>query len=125
MTPEQFVYWLQGYMEMANPSSLNMRETRIIKDHLALVFDKKTPEREEEKEPFAFKGIDFDSGKANLNSLPDANSHDLWDKKLCSNVNYSYDPNLIGSIWVTENTLPKEEKSSGIEKKNKKNQVKC
>jgi len=125
MTPEQFVYWLQGYMEMANPSSLNMRETRIIKDHLALVFDKKTPEREEEKEPFAFKGIDFDSGKANLNSLPDANSHDLWDKKLCSNVNYSYDPNLICSSSVTENTLPKEEKSYRTEKKNKKNQVKC
>ena len=50
MTAEQFVYWLQGYMEIANPSSLGVGETRIVKDHLDLVFNKKTPEREEEKE---------------------------------------------------------------------------
>ena len=45
MTPEQFVYWLQGFMEMANPSTLNETQTQQIKDHLKLVFDKKTPIR--------------------------------------------------------------------------------
>ena len=45
MTTEQFVYWLQGFMEVANPSVLDEKQTQIIKDHLALVFDKQTPDR--------------------------------------------------------------------------------
>jgi hypothetical protein len=44
MTPEQFAYWLQGFMEMADPKELNATQTQQIKDHLKLVFDKKTPE---------------------------------------------------------------------------------
>ena len=44
MTPEQFTYWLQGFMEMADPKELNKIQTQQIKDHLKLVFDKKTPE---------------------------------------------------------------------------------
>ena len=44
MTPEQFAYWLQGFMEMADPKELNKNQTQQIKDHLKLVFDKKTPE---------------------------------------------------------------------------------
>jgi hypothetical protein len=45
MTAEQFVYWLQGFMEVANPTTLNESETQVIKDHLKLVFDKQTPDR--------------------------------------------------------------------------------
>lgn len=45
MTPEQFAYWLQGFMEMENPKTLNLRQTKVIKDHLAQVFEKKTPTR--------------------------------------------------------------------------------
>ena len=45
MTAEQFTYWLQGFMEMANPTTLNETQTQIIKDHLKLVFDKHTPDR--------------------------------------------------------------------------------
>ncbi len=43
MTPENFVYWLQGFMEISNTPNLNERETQIIKDHLNLVFNKVTP----------------------------------------------------------------------------------
>ena len=43
MTAEQFTYWLQGFMEINDPETLGVRETQIIKDHLALVFNKKTP----------------------------------------------------------------------------------
>ena len=45
MTTEQFTYWLQGFMEMADPSSLSETQTQQIKDHLNLVFDKQTPTR--------------------------------------------------------------------------------
>jgi hypothetical protein len=45
MTPEQFTYWLQGFMEISNPTTLDEKQTQIIKDHLALVFDKQTPDR--------------------------------------------------------------------------------
>lgn len=45
MTAEQFVYWLQGFMEINEPESIGKTETRIIKDHLALVFKKETPTR--------------------------------------------------------------------------------
>ena len=43
MTAEQFVYWLQGFMEINDPDTISKSETRVIKDHLALVFDKQTP----------------------------------------------------------------------------------
>lgn len=56
MTPENFVYWLQGYFEIndaAGPSTtsvtpgrlkfLREEQLQIIKDHLKLVLEKKTP----------------------------------------------------------------------------------
>ena len=45
MTQEQFIYWLQGFMEINNPDRIGPMETQIIKDHLALVFKKETPIR--------------------------------------------------------------------------------
>jgi hypothetical protein len=60
MTPEQFTYWLQGFMEMADPKELNKNQTQQIKDHLKLVFDKKTPEVSlpmiQRDEPFRITG---------------------------------------------------------------------
>lgn len=46
MTAEQFAYWLKGFMEVAQPQTLNSTQIQIIQDHLKLVFDKQTPERE-------------------------------------------------------------------------------
>jgi hypothetical protein len=46
MTPEQFAYWLQGYAEIAaGRTAPTSEEWQIIKDHLALVFHKVTPNR--------------------------------------------------------------------------------
>ncbi len=45
MTAEQFTYWLQGFIEINDPETLGVRETQIIKDHLASVFNKQTPDR--------------------------------------------------------------------------------
>jgi hypothetical protein len=44
MTPEQFTYWLQGFMEILDPTMIHEKETQIIKDHLKTVFNKVTPE---------------------------------------------------------------------------------
>lgn len=43
MTPEQFAYWLQGFLELGDIKEIDPRETQIIKDHLKLVFAKQTP----------------------------------------------------------------------------------
>ena len=47
MTPENFVYWLQGFFELTenDTQQLDERKVQIIRDHLQLVFDKKTPDR--------------------------------------------------------------------------------
>lgn len=47
MTPENFVYWLQGFFELSNKGSLDYIQTQIIRDHLNLVFEKKTPTNSE------------------------------------------------------------------------------
>ena len=45
MTPENFCYWLQGYIELENPGKISAEKTQVIKDHLNLVFKKETPNR--------------------------------------------------------------------------------
>ena len=43
MTTEQFVYWLQGYFELSGAKTLNEEQVKIVKDHIALVLKKETP----------------------------------------------------------------------------------
>lgn len=47
MTSEQFTYWLQGFFEINDPKTIDEKQTQIIKDHLALVFNKVTPDRKD------------------------------------------------------------------------------
>lgn len=48
MTPENFTYWLQGYLELSRRGTINRNvpldsvQIKIIEDHLDLVFTKKT-----------------------------------------------------------------------------------
>lgn len=44
MTPEQFAYWLQGFVELQG-SEPTAEQWLQIKDHLQLVFKKETPKR--------------------------------------------------------------------------------
>lgn len=44
MTPENFCYWVQGYFEIGNIQSLDSAQVLVVKDHLALVFKKVTPQ---------------------------------------------------------------------------------
>lgn len=46
MSPENFIYWLQGYFEISGNKKLNESQVQVIKDHLKLVFDKQTPHRD-------------------------------------------------------------------------------
>lgn len=38
MDSKSFCYWLQGLFEIGNPKQLDETQTRIIKQHLGLVF---------------------------------------------------------------------------------------
>lgn len=42
MTPEQFCYWMQGFAELGGTPP-TPEQWKSMTDHLALVFDKKTP----------------------------------------------------------------------------------
>ncbi len=42
MTSEQFTYWLQGFAEL-NAEPPTPEQWQAIRDHLALVFEKRTP----------------------------------------------------------------------------------
>ena len=43
MTPENFCYWLQGYVELSNCQNLTPEQIQMIRDHLQLVFKRETP----------------------------------------------------------------------------------
>lgn len=45
MNSETFTFWLQGFVELQESDSISDKQWLIIKDHLKLVFDKKTPDR--------------------------------------------------------------------------------
>lgn len=45
MNEQQFVYWLQGFVELNPNAMLTLTQWQIVKDHLALVFKKETPIR--------------------------------------------------------------------------------
>lgn len=43
MSPENFVYWLQGRAELLPDQPPTAEEWKMIREHLALVFNKVTP----------------------------------------------------------------------------------
>jgi hypothetical protein len=44
MEPRDFVYWLNGFFELTGAQELNEAQTKMVKEHLALVLTKTTPE---------------------------------------------------------------------------------
>jgi len=46
MSPENFVYWLQGYFELTHSEELTKEQVKTIKEHIGLVLTKVTPEVE-------------------------------------------------------------------------------
>lgn len=44
MTPENFIYWMQGFLEIQDPKNITEQQVQVIKDHIALVLKKETPQ---------------------------------------------------------------------------------
>ena len=43
MTEREFIYWLQGSLELGNIKTMDEKQVQVLKDHLALVMTKVTP----------------------------------------------------------------------------------
>lgn len=52
MTHKEFVIWLHGFLEISEAKELTEKQLQIVKDHLDLFFDKKTPDRKKEEKSF-------------------------------------------------------------------------
>ena len=50
MNERDFAYWLQGFFEMTESETLTKEQVGMIKEHLELVFEKKTGSKEILKE---------------------------------------------------------------------------
>jgi hypothetical protein len=59
MLPSEFVFWLWGYFEISDSNNLSPQQVQIIRDHLALVFEKVTPDR---NTPVILPEIDLQDG---------------------------------------------------------------
>jgi|SRR5882724_4601951 len=51
MTPENFCYWLQGWLEIQNPARITPEQIKEIQNHLDLVFTKVTPIVQKKENP--------------------------------------------------------------------------
>jgi len=45
MNDREFIYWLQGFLELTKEETLNEEQMQVIRDHIAMVLTKVTPER--------------------------------------------------------------------------------
>ena len=43
MTSDNFVYWLQGYLELSKEKTLDADQIKVIEDHIKMVLTKVTP----------------------------------------------------------------------------------
>ena len=94
MTPENFTYWLQGYFEISESKMLSSKQTQVIKDHLALVFTKVTPDRKENNS-FEIDAVEELKKSLLLDGGPrDSKAWDLGESpRLCSSVPMDLDLN--------------------------------
>lgn len=58
MNHETFCYWLQGFFELSGNKKLTQKQVQIIKDHLALVFTKVTPDRSKDDSAYSEESLE-------------------------------------------------------------------
>lgn len=125
MNYEQFAIWLHGFLEISNVEEINKEQTQIIKDHLALLFEKKTPDRSKKKE----EKTDLDILEEKFKQLREKNEDKFphpyapmpmpcptlpnwgkWvlpDKILCKDTTATPPPDLDTSVCITTNNQTK------------------
>lgn len=72
MDSSSFCYWLQGYFELGG-ENLSPQQVQVIKDHLALVFNKVTPSYDLSGINLAVDG--YVASPDNLTKVPDTSKH--------------------------------------------------
>lgn len=51
MSERDFIYWLQGFLELSEVKAMDEKQVQIVKDHLKLVMFKTTPDRTQQIKP--------------------------------------------------------------------------
>lgn len=82
MDATNFAYWLQGFFEVSDAKTLDKEQVQIIKDHLNLVFNKVTPNRNEIQIGSTLQG------ESKVNLFVDGPSIFDGDKKYCSTTTF-------------------------------------
>ena len=70
MKAENFVYWLQGFLELANPEKLDEKQVQMIKNHLNLVFYHEIDKSYGFDQKQTDEAQKIHDGKLDLSSLP-------------------------------------------------------
>lgn len=60
MTHENFIYWLQGFLEIANPEKITKEQVDIIKKHMELVMTKSPITYPTVRIDYPYSGSPFD-----------------------------------------------------------------
>jgi len=87
MTQENFIYWLNGFLEISDAKKLNEKQVQIIKDHLALVFEKQTPDRTSfgiDAQEQINKILGTSPGTGSINNIPNTLTTQPLPKGICS-----------------------------------------
>ncbi len=71
MTPRDFVYWMQGLIEIGQPENLNKEQIEMIKRHLNLVLTNVTDEIKPNLTPAPFRS-------PSLLHIDPAAEHNTW-----------------------------------------------
>ena len=129
MGKTEFVYWLQGALEMSPEmlkNGMTPQQVQTIQDHLDLVFTKVTPDRFEEKGERVFNPLMYpnhdttgnpppvlptttcdDGGTKFCSSSPEDSSVHIDGVKLCSSLSEDLAVNVDGEKeeWTGGSTL--------------------
>ena len=63
MSPENLMYWLNGFFELSGATTLNEEQVKILKEHLGLVVKKVTPSTMPSNTITIYGGNGFDAAK--------------------------------------------------------------
>lgn len=83
MTAENFCYWAQGFFEISNAKFLDEVRTQILKDHLALVLKKETPNYVWNQDVVGGLGKSMPDNYGGIKLLCETKVENVVDKRTC------------------------------------------